>query len=911
MVHKKTILILFLLLLTRFLLGASTLIHTPPVNPVSDKPMIIEAVVFSDVMIIDVRVIHRSPGQTSFHEINMIPEGEGWKASIPSIFVTENGLEYSILVRLADGSALGFPSENPLNSPYFLPVIPEETSTRSFIGEEEEISYLEADILIVSPEEDRLISSIEALIVASLYNIQGVALNTVKIIFDGIDVTSLAVVTPEILIYTPENIEPGFHTVRIELKNLYGISIEPKTWSFTVSGREKRIITASEEFSYKGKVRSDYSLDKIERGVLSIGQTRFEFEGGWNWLNFVTDLRLTSNESEFLQPRNRYSLGIKSGENILINLGDFTPVLSPYTINGKRVRGFGVDVNLNWIRFQLVQGELERAIQGLPSADDSYIVTNISSDGSGKPIYELDRRGFTFSRQYQAYRLSLNLFNRARLGLNLQKARDDPGSVSKEVGNAKFTVPDWTDFVSDPGLDSGVYSLNEFKDAISDIASFKLANAHWGGDLPQDNIVFGFDAGLSFDERRLNFDLDWAVSFINKNIWDGALTKAEMDTTLDDSLDGFIFRTYDEYGLVTSLGFSLEQIVDPSTFKDFFIVNANMIPLVPVDIELYAESPISAILNMPSAAYKIRMQAYYYENTFQMQYSQVGPEFISLANPYFSRNLRQFFISDRIRLFDNKLSIRMAYKHRDNKILSAVVNPYSQNTVSSNFALAPGLGLPTFTFDLQSVRRSNGSTELDSLFYTSSTGRDSLVIRDFREDTKTSTTNLTISIPIRSGGVSYNFLGTFNIMDIEDQLMDLRRSDFISPNSGSQSFSLAVSTHHTSPLKTSFNITRYNLELPGRTVGSKEKPKESRILKFAFNGSYGFRGNKLRILGGLSYMKTTGISEFSYIGANTGIDLSIWKNFTGRGTVSGNIKQAKNEFRFGTLAVKISMNYLF
>lgn len=253
----------------------------------------------------------------------------------------------------------------------------------------------------------------------------------------------------------------------------------------------------------------------------------------------------------------------------------------------------------------------------------------------------------------------------------------------------------------------------------------------------------------------------------------------------------------------------------------------------------------------------------------------------------------------------------MAYKHRDNKILSAVVNPYSQNTVSSNFALAPGLGLPTFTFDLQSVRRSNGSTELDSLFYTSSTGRDSLVIRDFREDTKTSTTNLMISIPIRSGGVSYNFLGTFNIMDIEDQLMDLRRSDFISPNSGSQSFSLAVSTHHTSPLKTSFNITRYNLELPGRTVGSKEKPKESRILKFAFNGSYGFRGNKLRILGGLSYMKTTGISEFSYIGANTGIDLSIWKNFTGRGTVSGNIKQAKNEFRFGTLAVKISMNYLF
>ena len=54
-------------------------------------------------------------------------------------------------------------------------------------------------------------------------------------------------------------------------------------------------------------------------------------------------------------------------------------------------------------------------------------------------------------------------------------------------------------------------------------------------------------------------------------------------------------------------------------------------------------------------AYNFKIRTFYYGNLFEIKYSQVGPQFNSLANPFLTKNIREFVVSDRVRFFDNKL----------------------------------------------------------------------------------------------------------------------------------------------------------------------------------------------------------------------------------------------------------------
>ena len=880
----------------------------PPSSPRLGEPVEIEAVVLGNVEVTEAKIFHRTVGQTGYHEVRMSFRGGSWSAKIPSEFVSPSGVEYALVFHLADGSSLAFPQEDPLDSPYKL-LIKAAVEPRRTFGEEGRIvgTQLTADVLIIAPEEGQLVPVTNILIVASFFNVQALDVRSVKLFLDNRNVTSEAVISPEILTYSPLSLEPGLHTVKIEFRNTFGYELQPVSWSFTVAGRGREIVTASDEFQYSGGIRSNVSFDQVENRPRRIGQTITRFKGGWRWLSFRTDVRVTTDESEFRQPRNRYSATLKSGDNITIYLGDFTPAFSPYTIDGKRVRGIGIDVDLNWIRFQMVNGEIERAVQGLLDMDRSYMVTEIKVDSlEGKlvPTYVLDRRGYTFRREVQSYRFGFNFRNRFQLGLNLQKAKDQISSVRKELVQAKLFVP-YDTLLTVSQIDSGVYTFDEIRQKkLEGVVNYELADKNWGGDNPYDNVVFGFDAGLSFDDRRLTFETSWAMSLMNKNIWDGAMTRTGLDTILDDSTDGFVGRMYDEEGAVTDSGFSLEKMPDPSTFEDFFTVNQYMTPLIPIDLEAYGETPLAAIMNMPSAAYKFKMRAYYYNNTFQMQYSQVGPEFKSLANPYLSSNLREFTISDRMRLIDNKMSVSFDYKHRDNSILKSIVDRYAQNSLSANFMFAPGFDLPSFSTGFQSITRSNGKTELDTLV----TGEDSFSLEDRRENTRTRNQMFSINIPWRYRDLTGNFLGTLSSVNVSDLLQAERAMDYSSPDMSSRSFSLVTAIKYSFPLRISVNISGYSVQLPA-TVTSGQN--ESRLRNVGIDATYDTWGNRLKLRGGLSFSMASGISKFAYYGIKSGAEFKPMRSFQAKLTVSAKIRQTEDEVRLGTLAVKFSANYVF
>ena len=134
--------------------------------------------------------------------------------------------------------------------------------------------------------------------------------------------------------------------------------------------------------------------------------------------------------------------------------------------------------------------------------------------------------------------------------------------------------------------------------------------------------------------KRILIEGEIAFSLTNNNIWGGPLTLAAMDTLIDDQVDS------------TILGIDLQSFPDPADYSDWLIINPNLSPLIPIDMNAFDTiSPLpldQAILSMPSLAYRGKTVINFWKNYLVMEYTQVGPEFNSLANPYLVKNKREF-----------------------------------------------------------------------------------------------------------------------------------------------------------------------------------------------------------------------------------------------------------------------------
>ena len=59
------------------------------------------------------------------------------------------------------------------------------------------------------------------------------------------------------------------------------------------------------------------------------------------------------------------------------------------------------------------------------------------------------------------------------------------------------------------------------------------------------------------------------LSMYNQNIWDPVITKADLDTLFDETVDGYIGRIYDNNNIVSS-GMSLDEIdIDPEKYSKY------------------------------------------------------------------------------------------------------------------------------------------------------------------------------------------------------------------------------------------------------------------------------------------------------------------------------------------------------
>ena len=728
----------------------------------------------------------------------------------------------------------------------------------------------QSGVLIMSPEPGSQVTGDNVLIAASLFGVSNINPSTIGLLLDGEDITDQAYVDADMVSCLLDKIGPGVHEVNLTL----GGMATPKKWSFTAMLKDPSV-------NYSGRIRSSSSMDQIDDQTLNISKLMVDFKGSaYEWFSFRTNLKMTTQENELYQPRNVYgfSLGVK--DYVTLNLGDANPRLSHFTMNGKRIRGLDAQVKYAWFNLRFVQGEINRAVQGDLAKAYSYTIDN---DDFGEKYLSLNRSGYTFKQNVLSGRLALGRGKKFQWGLNFMKARDDTNSVTQILNNAEIVYsPDATGSVT--GLDPGVvYTISE----LGTKAHF-LEGKNWAGDGPKDNLVVGTDLGISLFNKRLRLDGELAFSLTNTNIWGGPLTLAALDTLMDDSLDNKLSS------------FDLSSFPDPADYEKILIINPNMAPLVPIDINAFGDNATvdltDAVLSMPSLAYRGRAITNFYGNYLALEYSQVGPEFNSLANPYLVKNKREWSISDKFKLLQNRLMLTLGYKYQDDDILTIVEKIKSQNTLSLGVNALPGPGLPTLNFTYRSIGRDNGTTELVQLTDTTST--------DNRENTHTN--NVMVNINHRFDLIwSHSLSGTFVDVAKEDKFSD-RADDFVDPAMSTQVINISLTTRYTIPLKTSFNFTANSSEL---STGPGQRGTQD-FLTANFDAEYPFINNLLLVKGGINTASGTGMVDMSWLGFKGGIrwrimdDLSLNTQGEFRSKKTGGINK-------NTIIARANLEYSF
>ncbi|MEL1233508.1 MAG: hypothetical protein VW667_06335, partial [Candidatus Neomarinimicrobiota bacterium] len=394
-----------------------------------------------------------------------------------------------------------------------------------------------------------------------------------------------------------------------------------------------------------------------------------------SWIKGRYSFRQSSRESPMSQPVNRKTLTLQVTDYLKIENGDVYPSISQYILEGKKVNGRYIDVNIpfgfgfdgfnvfgrDWFAFgmkgsidiQTVSGNLSRGVQYQKGVNRAYeLLTNDARyDSLGNRIYLFDRKGYTFPRSINSARLTFSLNNWFKAGIHFLKAKDEFEKINTRASeNSLFSVD--TSIFGDSLLLE--YTLSEFIDSLNNNDTVKIKKKNWDDGTPQENLAFGFDLEGSMDNRKLLFQMGWNMSLTNNNIWAGTASKDSLDLLLDTISDGKLMGSYD----VSAIG----DFID--AYSDIFTVHpAHMAPILPIDPIVAEKSSLKAFMNMPASAYFIRLKGSYSFNNVMIQYRQLGPEYKSFGNPYLTNNIREFTINDRLSTLGRRLMFVLEFFH--------------------------------------------------------------------------------------------------------------------------------------------------------------------------------------------------------------------------------------------------------
>jgi len=177
------------------------------------------------------------------------------------------------------------------------------------------------------------------------------------------------------------------------------------------------------------------------------------------------------------------------------------------------------------------------------------------------------------------------------------------------------------------------------------------------------------------------------------------------------------------------------------------------------------------------------------------------------------------------------------------------------------------------------------------------------LIQDSRVNFNTTNNLLTLNFPINRKEASYWVGGTFNSIVGTDQLENERPAGHLSQVSNMRLLSIVLGARYKKGKKLIINISNF-------TNDHKEQGK-TQLNGASITSGYPLLNDKINLIGTLSYLTSTGLSEFSNYGLSLGSKIIISKAFSINLAAYTRARSTSAGTKISNFAVKLSTSFIF
>ena len=388
------------------------------------------------------------------------------------------------------------------------------------------------------------------------------------------------------------------------------------------------------------------------------------------------------------------------------------------------------------------------------------------------------------------------------------------------------------------------------------------------GIYPQENFVAGTDLLIAFDNQRFRWASQAAMSMSNNDITGGNWTNDDFKQFGIGKSDSA--KVVDDYMTTAKIG------------RNFITVNSQLWPI----------NPASA--TFPSLAFESELSLNYFNNYIRALAFRRGVAYRSFGNDFIQTDIAGINVSDRIRLFDNKMLASVSYETKSNNTQRDPNTPTTTyNTLNTSITVFPGVDIPSFTIGYGMNTRKN---PIDlSIYY--ATNRSILLDADVSIIDTTvwsAIKNRYAVIPVDQGrntadditnrfffGTNYDFnLLTRQSFTLSASIANKKDNTFYKRDQNNTSISTSLTTTYKIPLQTTIgfilsrNETFIALQDSVRGYLSATQGQSFNYQTVSLNVRYRLFDDRLNLLATVA----PSFGDFKRLLVQTGIDYQVMDN---------------------------------
>ncbi len=468
----------------------------------------------------------------------------------------------------------------------------------------------------ISPDENYYSRKTEVVIAISYFSIaQKIDTNSIKFFINNKDKTNQCTISENFLLYKVKK-----NDARGDL-NFYieAITQSKKSIKSTVwKLTERRLKMIELPWNLNGSLRT-----KLQNREASYNEKTEKYasssiilKGNKKWFKFDSFVQLNSKNSSTKQSINRYRLNTYL-PHLQLSFGDYSPRFGTFTLNNSNIMGVYGNLHSEGFRIKATAGSTIKAFEG-----DNQ-----------------NQKDATFQRNTIGLRMEIGNPNSFNLGFSAVQNRDDLNSIEDKY------------------------------DASAEDDTLKAV----------DNFLVGIDFNMKLSNRKFELGGEAAISFYNRNINGGVLSKEEFE---------------EDYGF--------DIPFDPALLEDIYTINLYSEPYLP---------------GKGNAAVLLYGKTFVFGNLLNVSFRQVGPSYTSLSSHSTGQqDSRTISITDSWNLWRNQFNILGGFTLKNDNILGQKIYNTETKTwfINTNIRIK---NLPYLRFSYSPSITENDALAEDKLLY--------------------------------------------------------------------------------------------------------------------------------------------------------------------------------------------------